>query len=96
MSIIKKLCLVSILALSAAAPARAQSPQEGDYYAPGPTMQLHASAGQKLLFKEGDYYYGDTMVLHHKRAAALKTCTDGVAFASDRYVTCMARLGEAP
>jgi hypothetical protein len=30
------------------------------------------------------------------RAAALRTCTDGIKFASDRYVACMLREGENP
>jgi hypothetical protein len=91
-----KLCLAGILALSIAAPVQAQSPKDGDYYAPGPTTPLHAAPGQILLLKDGDYYLGETMVLHHARAAALKKCTDGISFASDRYVGCMAKLGQAP
>jgi hypothetical protein len=30
------------------------------------------------------------------RKAALQKCTDGVKFASDRYVACMTKEGEAP
>ena len=36
-----------------------------------------------------------TQITEH-RAAALKTCTDGIKFASDRYVACMLREGESP
>jgi len=96
MNIIRKLCLASILALPFAAPVQAQNPQEGDYYAPGPTTPIHLTPGQALKLKDGDYYVGDTMVLNHKRMAALKKCTDGLKFASDRYVACMSKLGEAP
>jgi hypothetical protein len=96
MNIIRKLCLASILALPFAAPVQAQSPQEGDYYAPGPTTPIHATPGQTLKLKDGDYYVGDTMVLNHKRMAALKQCTNGRKFASDHYVACMSKLGEAP
>ena len=81
MSIIRKLCLASILALPFAAPVQAQNPQEGDYYAPGPTTPIHATPGQTLKLKDGDYYVGDTMVLDHKRMAALKECTSGRKFA---------------
>ena len=91
----RKLCLASILALSIAGPAQAD-PKEGDYYAPGPTTPLHATPGQLLKIKDGDYYVGDTMVLNHKRMAALKQCTNGRKFASDHYVACMSKLGEAP
>jgi hypothetical protein len=96
MNIIRKLCLASILALSIAAPVQAQNPKEGDYYVPGPTTPLHATPGQVLKLKEGDYYVGETVILNHKRAAALKTCTDRIPFQSDGYVACMSKLGEAP
>ena len=36
------------------------------------------------------------MILNSRRMAALKKCTDGIAFDSDRYVACMASEGEAP
>ena len=39
---------------------------------------------------------GPTTTLSEHRAAALKLCTDGIKFASDRYVACMLREGEAP
>jgi hypothetical protein len=96
MNITRTLCLASILALSIAAPVQAQSPKDGDYYAPGPTTPLHATPGQVLKIKDGDYYVGDTMILNHGRSAALKKCTDRIRFASDRYVACMSKLGEAP
>jgi hypothetical protein len=96
MNITRKLCLASILALSVAAPVQAQNAQHGDYYAPGPTTPLNATPGQVLKIKDGDYYVGDTMILNRTRAAALKQCTDGRKFASDRYVACMSKLGEAP
>ena len=96
MNTTRKLLLASIFALSIAAPVQAQNPKGGDYYAPGPTTPLHATPGQEMKIKDGDYYYGDTMLLGHARAAALKKCTDRVRFASDRYVACMSKLGEAP
>ena len=34
--------------------------------------------------------------LSEHRKAALQKCTDGVKFASDRYVACMTAAGEAP
>jgi hypothetical protein len=96
MNSIWKLCLASVLALSIVAPVHAQNPKGGDYYAPGPTTPLHATPGQVMKIKDGDYYFGDTMILGHARAAALKKCTDRIRFASDRYVACMSKLGEAP
>ena len=44
----------------------------------------------------GDYYVGDKPILNNRRSEALKKCTHNQAFESDRYVACMARLGEAP
>jgi hypothetical protein len=34
--------------------------------------------------------------LTEHRQAALKKCTDGIKFSSDRYVTCMTSEGENP
>ena len=96
MNMTRKLCLASILALSIAAPVSAQNLQEGDYYVPGPTTPIHATAGQMKKTQEGDYYVGEKMLVNHKRTAALKKCTDGIKFDSDRYVSCMAKEGEAP
>jgi hypothetical protein len=39
---------------------------------------------------------GHGPALSDHRKAALMKCTDGVKFASDRYVSCMTREGEAP
>jgi hypothetical protein len=64
--------------------------------APGPTTPIHVTPGQALKLKDGDYYVGDTMILNHKRMAALKQCTGGHKFASDHYVACLSKLGEAP
>ena len=96
MTIIRKMCLGSILLLSIAAPVRAQNAPQGDYYAPGPTTPIHLTPGQALKIKDGDYYAGDTMILNHKRMAALKKCTEGKKFAGDKYVACMTAAGEAP
>jgi hypothetical protein len=86
----------SILALSIVAPVQAQNAQQGDYYAPGPTTPIHATPGQALKIKDGDYYVGEKMILNQHRMAALKTCTDGIPFDSDRYVACISKEGEAP
>jgi hypothetical protein len=96
MNITRKLCLASILALSIAGPVQAQNPKEGDYYAPGPTTVIHATAGQMKRNEQGDYYVGEKAIVNHKRLAALKKCTDGIKFDSDRYVACMSKEGEAP
>jgi hypothetical protein len=96
MNITKTLFLASVLALSIAAPAQAQSPTQGDYHAPGPTTVVHASPGQLKLNEQGDYYVGDKMILNKQRMEALKKCTHMIAFESDRYVACMASQGQAP
>ena len=96
MNITKTLFLASVLALSIAAPVQAQSPTQGDYYAPGPTTVVHASPGQLKLNEQGDYYVGDKMILNKQRMEALKKCTHLIAFESDRYVACMASEGQAP
>ncbi len=96
MSVVSKLAVASILALSIAVPVQAQNPQEGDYYVPGPATPIHATAGQMRKNEQGDYYVGEKSLINHKRLAALKKCTDGIAFDSDRYVSCMSKEGEAP
>ena len=96
MNVTEKLLLASILGLSLASPVQAQSPTQGDYYAPGPTTVVHASPGQLKLNEQGDYYVGDKMILNKRRMEALKKCTHNVAFESDRYVACMAKEGQAP
>jgi hypothetical protein len=96
MSTTRKLCLASILALSIAAPVQAQNPRQGDYYAPGPTMPIQATPDQLKRNQQGDYYVGDKTILSARRMAALKKCTEGMPFDSDRYVACMSKEGEAP
>jgi hypothetical protein len=96
MNVTEKLFLTSILALSIAGPAQAQSPTQGDYYAPGPTTPLHATAADLKRNQQGDYYVGDKTILNAHRMAALKKCTNGIPFESDGYVACMSKEGEAP
>jgi hypothetical protein len=96
MNAASKFCLAAIFAVSIAAPVQAQDPKAGDYYAPGPTTPIHASAADLKKTKEGDYYVGEKKILPGRRIAALKKCTDGIPFDSDRYVACMSKEGEAP
>jgi hypothetical protein len=96
MNIVRDSSLAIALVLLIAAPAQAQSPSQGDYYAPGPTTPLHANPADLKRNPQGDYYVGDKMILNSKRAAALKKCTDQIKFDSDLYVACMAKQGEAP
>jgi hypothetical protein len=56
MNIATKLSLASFLALSVATPVQAQSPKQGDYYAPTQTPSQQASPSQQQQTKEGDYY----------------------------------------
>ena len=96
MNIIRDSSLAIILVLSIAEPVQAQSPTQGDYYAPGPTTPIHTTADQLKRNQQGDYYVGDKTVLNARRMAALKKCTDNIKFDSDRYVACMSKEGEAP
>ena len=98
MSVTKKLVLASILSLMIGGPVLAQKAliEEGDYYAPGPTTVVHATAGQMKINEQGDYYLGEKTILTSKRIAALKKCTDKIRFASHRYLRCMSAQGEAP
>jgi len=96
MNIVRDSSLAIILGLLVAGPLQAQSPTQGDYYAPGPTTVVHASPEQLKLNEQGDYYVGDKMTLNKRRMAALKKCTHNIAFESDRYVACMSKEGEAP
>ena len=96
MNVTENFFLASILALSMVGPVQAQSPTQGDYYAPGPTTVVHPTQGQLKQNEQGDYYVGDKMILNKRRSAALKDCTHNIAFDSDRYVACMAKHGEAP
>jgi hypothetical protein len=96
MNITRKLVLTSTLALLIAAPAQAQNAKGGDYYTPTQTTPQELTPGQLRLTQEGDYYVADKMVLHHHRIAALTKCTDGIKFASDRYIACMLKEGENP
>jgi hypothetical protein len=89
-----------VVGLSAAAavgsPSMAQNAKQGDYYVPTQTTPQQLAPGQLRKTEEGDYYVADKMVLHHHRSAALTTCTDGIKFASDKYVACMLKEGETP
>jgi hypothetical protein len=96
MNVTEKLFFASILALSIAGPVQAQSATQGDYYVPGPTTPVRASAAELKRNQQGDYYVGDKTILNARRMAALKKCTDGIKFDSDRYVACMSKAGEAP
>jgi hypothetical protein len=96
MNIIRDSSLGIILVLSIAGPVQAQSAAQGDYYAPGPTTPIHGSPADLKRNTQGDYYVGDKMILNGHRMAALKKCTDMIRFDSDRYVSCMSKLGEAP
>jgi hypothetical protein len=96
MNITRKSFLTLTFALATAAPAQAQNPKQGDYYTPTQTTPQELTPAQLRRTEEGDYYVADKMVLHHHRSAALTTCTDGIKFASDRYITCMLKEGESP
>jgi hypothetical protein len=82
--------------LLVAGPVQAQSPTQGDYYAPGPTTPIRANPEQLKRNQQGDYYVGEKTILNTRRMAALKKCTDGIKFDSDSYVACMSKAGEAP
>jgi hypothetical protein len=96
MHLVARISLAFFVGLLFAVPVQAQSPTQGDYYAPGPTTVVHASPEQLKLNEQGDYYVGDKMILNKRRMEALKKCTHNIAFESDRYVACMAKEGQAP
>ena len=56
MNVATKLSLASLLLLSFAAPLQAQSPKQGDYYAPGQTSPQQLSPAQQQRIQQGDYY----------------------------------------
>jgi len=96
MSVTGKLFLASILALSIAGPVRAQNPTQGDYYPFQPTPSQQVSPTQEQRIKQGDYYVAHVTPPSMRRLEAVKTCTNGIPFDSDRYVQCMLREGENP
>jgi hypothetical protein len=96
MNITEKLFLASVLALSIAAPVQAQSPTQGDYYPFQPTPQPQVSPRQEQFIKQGDYYVAHVTPPSMRRLNAVRTCTDGIKFDSDRYVQCMLNEGESP
>ena len=96
MNVTEKLFLASILALSIAGPVQAQNPTQGDYYPFQPTPSQQVTPQQEQRIKQGDYYVAHVTPPSMRRLDALKTCTDGIKFDSDRYVQCMLKEGEAP
>ena len=96
MNVIEKLFLASVLALSIAGPVQAQNPKLGDYSPIQPTPQQQVSPQQEQRIKQGDYYVAHVTPPSMRRLNAVKTCTDGIPFDSDRYVQCMLKEGENP
>jgi hypothetical protein len=96
MNIIRDLSLATILVLSIAGPVQAQNPKLGDYYPFQATPQPQVSPQQEQLIKQGDYYVAHVTPPSMRRLNAVKACTDGVKFDSDRYVQCMLKEGENP
>ena len=87
---------VGLSAAAVGSQSMAQGPKQGDYYVPTQTTPQMLTPGQLRKTEDGDYYLADKMVLHHHRSAALTSCTDGIKFASDKYVACMLQEGETP
>src|SRR5271165_3993089 len=96
MNIIRDLSLATILVLSIAGPVQAQNPKLGDYYPFQPTPQPQVSPQQEQFIKQGDYYVAHVTPPSMRRLDAVKTCTEGIKFDSDRYVQCMLKEGENP
>jgi hypothetical protein len=93
---IEKLFLASVLALSIAGPVQAQSPTQGDYYRFQAQPAPQVTPQQEQRIKQGDYYVAHVTPPSMRRLNAVKTCTDGIKFDSDRYVQCMLKEGENP
>jgi hypothetical protein len=96
MNIIRDSSLATILVLSIAGPVQAQNPKLGDYYPFQPTPSQQLSPQQEQRIKQGDYYVAHVSPPSMHRLNALKMCTDGIKFDSDRYVQCMLKEGENP
>ena len=96
MNIVRDLFLATILVLSILAPVQAQSPTQGDYYPFRPTPAPQVTPQQEQLLKRGDYYVARVAPPSMRRLNAVKTCTDGIKFDSDRCVQCMLKEGENP
>ena len=96
MHIIRKSSLAIILAVLVAGPVQAQNPTQGDYYPFRPTPVPQVSPQQEQRIKQGDYYVARVTPPSMRRLNAVKTCTDGIKFDSDRYVACMLKEGENP
>jgi len=96
MNVTGKLFLTSILALSIAGPVQAQNPTQGDYYPFQPTPSQQVTPQQEQKIKQGDYYVAHVTPPSMRRLDAVKTCTDGIPFDSNRYVQCMLNEGENP
>jgi hypothetical protein len=96
MNVTERLFLASILALSIAGPVQAQSPTQGDYYKFQPQPAPGVTPQQERRLKQGDFYVAHVSPPSMHRLDAVKTCTEGTKFDSDRYVACMLREGESP
>jgi len=96
MNVAEKLFVSSILALSIAGPVQAQNPTQGDYYPFQPTPSQQVSPQQEQRIKQGDYYVAHVSPPSMHRLNAVKMCTNGIPFDSDRYVQCMLNEGENP
>jgi hypothetical protein len=96
MIVAEKFFLASILALFMAGPVQAQNPKQGDYYPFQPSPQQQVSPQQEQLIKQGDYYVAHVTPPSMHRLDAVRMCTDGIKFDSDRYVQCMLKAGENP
>jgi hypothetical protein len=110
MTIIRKLSMVSVLALLIAAPAAAaQLPAtEGDYYAPTNTIVQQSTAAQTKQAEEGDFYSPTNGgQVSAQRSAAIEKCTQQAnaeygpsgdtswrRFNNDAYNACMTEAGQ--
>jgi hypothetical protein len=92
----EKLFLASILVLSIAGPVQAQNPTQGDYYPFQATPSQQVTPQQEQKIKQGDYYVAHVSPPSMRRLDAVKKCTDGIPFESNRYVQCMLNEGENP
>ena len=62
----------------------------------GVATPAQATAGEPKRSQQGDYNAGNKMILNGKRMVAIKKCTDGLKFDSDRYVACVSKEGKSP
>jgi hypothetical protein len=86
MKMLSKMFVIAGLAAFVPAPVFAQSASsinEGDYYAPAPTIVQHATAQELNEFEQGDFYAPVKNVTRQPTAQELNQAREGDFYAPD-------------